>query len=110
MEASNISLRPTIEDRMALTAAQIEEQKKQAEELLFSGPETLGFGKSLFFGRFQAPLVFPYPEIDPSIRPEIERSLDELRRFADASIDAAAIDREADIPRSVIDGLGQLGV
>jgi len=99
-----------MEDVMALTAAQIEQQKAQAEELLFSGPETLGFGKSLFFGRFQSPLVFPYPEIDAKDRPEIERSLQELQRFADTSIDAAAIDREADIPRSVIDGLGQLGV
>ena len=42
---------------MALTAEQIEQQKKQAEELLFSGPETLGFAKSLFFGQFQAALV-----------------------------------------------------
>ncbi len=37
---------------MALTQSQIAEQKKQAEELLFSGPEHLGFAKSLFFGRF----------------------------------------------------------
>lgn len=95
---------------MALTAAQIEQQKAQAEELLFSGPDKFGFGKSLFFGRFQAPLVFPYPDIDAKDRPEIERSLQELRRYADSSIDAAAIDREADIPRSVIDGLGDLGV
>ena len=33
-----------------------------------------------------------------------------VRAFADAHIDAAAIDREADIPRSVIDGLAELGV
>ncbi len=31
-------------------------------------------------------------------------------RFADEQIDAAAIDREADIPRHVIEGLGDLGV
>ena len=28
---------------MPLTAAEIEQQKKQAEELLFAGPQTLGF-------------------------------------------------------------------
>ena len=39
---------------MALSAAQLEQQKKQAEELLFSGPETLGFAKGLFFGHFNA--------------------------------------------------------
>ena len=33
-----------------------------------------------------------------------------VREFADTHIDAAAIDREADIPRSVIDGLADLGV
>jgi hypothetical protein len=32
---------------MALSAAQIAQQKKQAEELLFSGPQTLGFAKGL---------------------------------------------------------------
>ena len=48
---------------MALTAQQLEQQKKQAEELLFSGAQPLGFAKGLFFGHFNAPLVFPYPEI-----------------------------------------------
>ena len=33
-----------------------------------------------------------------------------VRAFADEHIDAAAIDRDADIPRSVIDGLAELGV
>lgn len=95
---------------MALTPAQIEQQKKQAEELLFSEKEKLGFAKSLFFGHFNASLVFPYPEVNPAERPELERSLADLRRFADEHIDAAAIDRAADIPRRVIDGLGKLGV
>ena len=31
---------------MALTAKQLEEQKKQAEEILFSGPQALGFAKT----------------------------------------------------------------
>ena len=49
---------------MALTTEQIEQQRKQAEELLFSGPQTLGFAKGLFFGHFNAPLLFPYPELN----------------------------------------------
>ena len=67
---------------MALTAEQIEQQQKQAEELLFSGPQTLGFAKGLFFGHFNAPLLFPYP------RPRRPRSarrptqaVAEVRRF-----------------------------
>jgi alkylation response protein AidB-like acyl-CoA dehydrogenase len=95
---------------MALTAAQVEEQKKQAEELLFSGPQTLGFAKGLFFGHFNAPLLFPYPELSKEQSTVTERTLDEVRRFCDEHIDAAAIDRQARIPDSVVAGLGRLGV
>src|SRR3954452_15612636 len=95
---------------MALTASQIAEQKKQAEELLFSGPEDIGFAKGLFFGRFQASLVLPYPELKLEERATVEQAVADVRRFADEKIDAAAIDRNADIPREVVDGLAQLGV
>jgi acyl-CoA dehydrogenase family protein 9 len=95
---------------MALTAAQIEQQKQQAEELLFSGPQTLGFAKALFFGHFNSPLLFPYPEIKPEEREVANKAVADLRRFAADQIDATAIDRNADIPRSVIDGLAELGV
>jgi acyl-CoA dehydrogenase family member 9 len=95
---------------MALTAEQINEQKKQAEELLFSEQPKLGFAKALFFGQFQAPLLFPYPELKPEERPVVERAVEEIRAFCRDHIDAAAVDRNADIPQSVIDGLGRLGV
>jgi alkylation response protein AidB-like acyl-CoA dehydrogenase len=95
---------------MALTAAQIEQQKKEAEELLFAGPQTLGFAKGLFFGSFNSPLLFPYPEIKPDEHETVNKAVAEVRRFAEEKIDAAAIDQNADIPRSVIDGLGELGV
>ena len=83
---------------MALTAQQIEEQKKQAEELLFSGPQTLGFAKGLFFGHFNAPLVFPYPQLPADQVAIVDAAVAEVRKFADEHIDAAAIDRNADIP------------
>src|SRR5262245_7386793 len=95
---------------MALTKEQIEQQKKQAEELLFTGEQKMGFAKGLFFGHFEAPLLFPYPQLKADERAEVERAVAEVRRFAEEHIDAAAIDRDADIPRSVIDGLGALGV
>src|SRR5688572_7799896 len=95
---------------MPLTKAQIEEQQKQAEELLFSGPQTLGFAKGLFFGHFNAPLLFPYPLLDAREQTIVSEAVTAVRRFCDDHIDAAAIDREADIPRSVIDGLGKIGV
>ncbi len=95
---------------MALTKEQIEQQRQQAEELLFSGPQTLGFAKGLFFGHFNAPLLFPYPTLNPAEREETEKLVADVRRFADEHIDAAAIDRNAEIPDSVVAGLGRLGV
>jgi alkylation response protein AidB-like acyl-CoA dehydrogenase len=95
---------------MALTAQQIAQQQKEAEELLFSGPETFGFAKGLFFGRFNSSLVFPYPEIKPDEQAVVAQAVGDVRRFAEEHIDAAAIDRNADIPPDVIAGLGRLGV
>src|SRR5262249_14052951 len=94
---------------MALTAAELEKQKQQVEEML-AGPETLGFAKSLFFGRFKGELLFPYPTLPADKREQAEAAVAEVREFCDKHIDAAAIDRNADIPRSVINGLGELGV
>src|SRR3954463_5200920 len=85
-----------------------EQQIKQAEELLFSGPQRLGVAKGLFRGRFVADWGMPYPQLSSQERPLVEAALGELRRFCDASLDPRAIDREADIPRSVIDGLAGL--
>ena len=95
---------------MALTAEQIAQQQKQAEELLFSGPQTLGFAKALFFGHVNAPLLFPYPVLPPDQRETVEKAVAEVLRFADETIDAAAIDRNADIPPEVVSGLADLGV
>lgn len=95
---------------MALTEKQIEEQKKQAEELLFSGPQALGFAKGLFFGHFNAPLVFPYPQLKADERPMVEQAVADVRKYAEEKIDASAIDRNADIPPEVIAGLGEIGV
>lgn len=95
---------------MALTAAQVEQQKQQAEELLFSGPQTLGFAKGLFFGHFNADLLFPYPTLKPEEQEVTRKAIDEVRRYCHVHIDAAAIDRDAEIPQSVVDGLAGLGV
>lgn len=90
----------------ALRAKQIE----QAEELLFSGPAATGFAKALFRGEFRGNALFPYPELPENQRAAVEQAVAAVTEFADAHIDAAAIDRDADIPRSVIEGLSRLGV
>src|ERR1700677_2585845 len=83
---------------MALTATELEQQKKQAEELLFSGKETLGFAKDLFFGHFNASLVFPYPQLKAEEHPVVAAAVAEVRKYCDEKLDAVAIDRNADIP------------
>jgi alkylation response protein AidB-like acyl-CoA dehydrogenase len=85
-------------------------QVQQVEELLFSGPEKPGFAKALFKGEFRGDVLFPYPKLSSSEQARVDAAVREVRGFADSSIDAAAIDRNADIPRSVIDGLAHLGV
>lgn len=84
-------------------------QMREAQELL--GPSsTTGFARALFRGEFHGEALFPYPELPPAERPQVEASVEAVRAFAELHIDAAAIDREADIPPSVIQGLGELGV
>src|SRR5262249_46854714 len=92
------------------TAEQISQQKKEAEELLFSGPQSLGFAKGLFFGHFNAPLLFPYPEIPRADREVADRSLAEVREYLEKHLDARAIDRNAAIPPENVAGLGRIGV
>jgi alkylation response protein AidB-like acyl-CoA dehydrogenase len=85
-------------------------QMQQAEELLFSGTQRAGFAKALFRGEFRADVVFPYPELGPAEKAEADEAVAKVRAFAESQIDPAAIDRQADIPRPVIEGLSRLGV
>src|SRR5215471_6707604 len=89
---------------------QRQKEIQQAEELLFGGPQALGFAKGLFQGHFVSDWVMPYPRIAEGERGQLEQTLTELRKFLNEDLDPAEIDRQADIPRSVIDGLGRIGV
>lgn len=82
----------------------------EAERLLFTGRQQLGLAKGLFFGRFIADWVMPYPTLSTEQRAELDSVLPELREFLDETLDPVAIDRHADIPPEVIEGLGRLGV
>src|SRR6266850_792226 len=92
--------------------AEIQRQKeiKEAEELLFTGPQALGFAKGLFLGRFVADWAMPYPRVPAAQQVELDKSLAEVREFLDRNLDPVAIDRAADIPRDLIDGLARVGV
>ena len=97
--------RTPIESDQALRARQM----REAEELL--GPsDATGFAKALFRGEFRAGAMFPYPELSEAERSLVEKSVREVCEFADHQIDASAIDREAEIPESVVKGLANLGV
>ena len=86
------------------------DQVRQAEDLLFSGPRRRSVAKELFWGRLAADLVLPYPRLSDGERPRVATAIRELKAFCDANLDPAEIDRRADIPRTVIDGLARLGV
>jgi acyl-CoA dehydrogenase family member 9 len=90
--------------------AQRQKEIQQAEELLFAGPQALGFAKGLFQGHFVADWVMPYPRIPTAQQIELDHTLTELRQFLDEHLDPVGIDRRADLPRDVIDGLGRVGV
>src|SRR5438067_7279688 len=94
----------------APTDAERQKQMRAAEELLFAGTQKLGLAKGLFLGRFVADWVMPYPAVRPAEQAGLDNSLARLRTFLDERLDPAAIDRNADIPRDVIDGLARLGV
>lgn len=87
-----------------------DQQVKQAEELLFSGGRQRSAAKELFSGRFANELVFPYPELSNTERPKVDSALRSLISFCDQQLDPDSIDRQADIPRSIINGLSDLGV
>src|SRR5947207_7496345 len=95
-----------------MNEAEIQRQKeiKEAEELLFTGPQALGFAKGLFLGRFVSDWTMPYPRIPAAQQVELEKSLAEVREFLDQNLDPVAIDQAADIPRHVVDGLARVGV
>src|SRR6202166_3940568 len=95
---------------MTETEAQRQKEIQQAEELLFTGPQALGFVKGLFQGHFISDWVMPYPRIAAAEQPKIDQTLSELRKFLDEHLDAPEIDGQAGIARGVIDGLGRVGV
>ena len=85
-------------------------QRQLAEELLFSEKKKPSFAKQLYRGVFDSSRVFPYPEVDTTERQRTEELVRNLKLFCEREIDSAAIDRESQIPASVIQGLGKLGI
>ncbi len=95
---------------MALTQTQIDQQKKDVEEMLGPDLAKLGFAKSLFFGQFRGDLLFPYPQLSGEAARIGAEQAQAVQQFCDQHIDAVKIDKDARIPDEVVHGLGKLGV
>ena len=67
------------------------------------------FCKALFSGVILDDLVFPYPKMQTEEAENLKMIIDTFNKFADDNIDSAKFDREAKIPKEVIEGLKELG-
>ncbi len=68
------------------------------------------FMKSLFHGVIAEELIAPYPEASAEERDNVTLMLDSIRKFAEAKVDSAKIDREHEIPDDVLAGMKELGL
>jgi acyl-CoA dehydrogenase family protein 9 len=87
-----------------------EKQIKMAEELLFSGKAKPSFAKGLYFGQFDSEKISPYPRATEAEEGRVKKFCAQLGEYLAESVDADAIDRNAEIPTEVIKGLGKLGL
>jgi hypothetical protein len=95
-----------------MSAQQADE--KRSLEVAESARETEwqkpSFVKGLYMGTLMTELVFPFPEQRAEDRAEGDRLLGRVRKFLVEKVDADKIDETKNIPRSVIEGLAELGL
>lgn len=103
-------MRECLGSRNSGNASMDEEQKKLAEELLFSGKKQPSFAKQLYFGVFDSSNLFPYPKVSAQEEARVNEFLQQLQPFINEKIDPNWIDRNSTIPDAVIQGLGKLGM
>ena len=85
---------------------QAREVAEQAREAQWRQPS---FGKELFLGRLRLDLVHPHPSGSAEAGERGEAFLARLRDFCESKVDAAVIERDAQIPDEVIQGLKEIG-
>ena len=88
-------------------SAERQRQMAEAEEVLGDRLANVGFAKGLYFGKFLQSQLLPYP-LEAS--PRSSRASPSCSEFCRDQVDPVAIDRQAEIPESVVRGLGKLGV
>ncbi|MEL7496449.1 MAG: acyl-CoA dehydrogenase family protein [Planctomycetota bacterium] len=87
-----------------------QKQIEEVEEMLFDGPEKEGFAKDLYFGRFRAESIMPFPELPEGAQRAGDSMVEKTKKFCVEYIDPDKIDRDAKIPDGVVKGLGNIGV
>ena len=88
------------------TADESRDLAEDSRETEWTAPS---FGAELFLGNFRPELIFPFPEQEPEDRAEGDAFCAKLEKFLKENVDAEQIDRDEELPRSVIDGLVELG-
>jgi alkylation response protein AidB-like acyl-CoA dehydrogenase len=89
-----------------ISEKQARETAEHAREAQWLAPS---FGKELFLGRLRMDLVHPHPSGSSEDSERGEAFLAKLQEFCESQIDAAVIERDAQIPDEVILGLKDIG-
>lgn len=91
-----------------MSVNQREKQMAEAEEILGDRLQQASFVKGLFFGQHLGERLPKYPQLGQDA--QLAERAAQLREFLKNEVDPVAIDQNAEIPQSVIDGLGRIGV
>src|SRR5258706_10081665 len=89
-----------------VSAAEAREVAEAAREQEWVAPS---FVRDLFLGKFRLDLIHPYPVQDPAEVRRAQPFLEKLERLLREQVDSDRIDREGEIPETVIQGLRDLG-
>src|SRR5437867_8926127 len=84
-----------------VSAAEAREVAEAAREQEWAAPS---FVRDLFLGKFRLDLIHPYTEQDPVEVRRAEPFLEKLERLLRGEVDSDRIDREAEVPDTVIQG------
>ncbi|MEV0227884.1 acyl-CoA dehydrogenase family protein [Nonomuraea sp. NPDC050786] len=86
--------------------AESREVGEQAREKEWTRPS---FAKQLFLGDFRLDLVYPVPSLSDEAAKRGEEFVRAVRRYLDADVDPALIERTAQVSDEVVKGLAALG-
>ncbi len=92
--------------KRTVSADEAREVAEAAREQEWASPS---FVRDLFLGTLRMDLIHPYPEQDADEIARAKPFLDKLERFLRKDVDSDRIDREGEIPESVVEGLKKLG-